>query len=118
MSMPEIVKRTIAQAIKLLDASGAKYKIIDQDGNQYGSLIVTEPKKASKSYKHPPGTMHKFYYPLIKDMQPGDVVAIKNFDFEPRALQGAVTAWASEHWGKGSYKTCMVGPDVEILRCS
>jgi hypothetical protein len=118
MSMPEIVKRTIAQAIKLLDASGAKYKIIDQDGNQYGSLIVTEPKKASKSYKHPPGTMHRFYYPLIKDMKPGDVVAIKNFDFEPRALQGAVTAWASEHWGKGSYKTCMVGPDIEILRCS
>ena len=117
MSMPEVVRRTIAQAIKLLDASGAKYKIIDQDGNQYGSLIVTEPKKASKSYKHPPGTMHRFYYPLIKDMQPGDVVAIKNFDFEPRALQGAVTAWASEHWGKGSYKTCLVGPDVEILRC-
>ena len=116
--MPEIVKRTIAQAIKLLDASGAKYKIIDQDGNQYGSLIVTEPKKASKSYKHPPGTMHRFYYPLIKDMKPGDVVAIKNFDFEPRALQGAVTSWASEHWGKGSYKTCMVGPDIEILRCS
>lgn len=116
--MPEIVKRTIAQAIKLLDASGAKYKIIDQDGNQYGSLIVTEPKKASKSYKHPPGTMHRFYYPLIKDMKPGNVVVIKNFDFEPKALQGAVTAWASEHWGKGSYKTCMVGPDIEILRCS
>ena len=118
MSMPEIVKRTIAQAIKLLDASGAKYKIIDQDGNQYGLLIVTEPKKASKSYKHPPGTMHRFYYPLIKDMKVGDVVVIKNFDFEPRALQGAITAWASEHWGRGSYKTCMVGPDVEILRCS
>ena len=118
MSMPEIVKRTIAQAIKLLDASGAKYKIIDQDGNQYGSLIVTEPKKSGKTFKHPPGTMHRFYYPLIKDMKVGDVVVIKNFDFEPRALQGAVTAWASEHWGKGSYKTCMVGPDIEILRCS
>jgi hypothetical protein len=116
--IPEIVKRTIAQAIKLLDASGCKYKVIDQDGNEYGVLTVSEPKKASKSYKHPPGTMHRFYYPLIKDMQPGDVVVIKNFDFEPRALQGAVTAWASEHWGKGSYKTCMVGPDVEILRCS
>jgi hypothetical protein len=117
MSVPEIVKRTIAQAIKLLDASGCKYKIIDQDGNEYGVLAVSEPKKASKSYKHPPGTMHRFYYPLIKDMKVGDVVVIKNFDFEPRALQGAVTAWASEHWGKGSYKTCMVGPDVEILRC-
>jgi len=118
MSIPEIVKRTIAQAIKLLDASGCKYKVIDQDGNEYGVLAVSEPKKASKSYKHPPGTMYRFYYPLIKDMQPGDVVVIKNFDFEPRALQGAVTAWASEHWGKGSYKTCMVGPDIEILRCS
>ena len=115
--IPEIVKRTIAQAIKLLDASGCKYKVIDQDGNEYGVLAVSEPKKASKSYKHPPGTMHRFYYPLIKDMKVGDVVVIKNFDFEPRALQGAVTAWASEHWGKGSYKTCMVGPDVEILRC-
>ena len=81
--IPEIVKRTISQAIKLLDASGCKYKIIDQDGNEFGDLVV----------------------------------AIKNFDFEPRALQGAITAWATEHWGKGSYKTCLVGPDVEILRC-
>ena len=40
MSTPEIVKRTIAQAIKLLDASGAKYKIIDQDGNEFGDLVV------------------------------------------------------------------------------
>ena len=91
MSMPEIVKRTIAQAIKLLDASGAKYKIIDQDGNQYGSLIVTEPKKASKSYKHPPGTMHRFYYPLIKDMKVGDVVVIENFDFDARDLPVSYT---------------------------
>jgi len=116
--IPEIVKRTIAQAIKLLDASGCKYKVIDQDGNEYGVLAVSEPKKSGKTFKHPPGTMHRFYHPLIKDMKPGDVVVIKNFDFEPRALQGAVTAWASEHWGKGSYKTCMVGPDIEILRCS
>lgn len=115
--IPEIVKRTIAQAIKLLDASGCKYKVIDQDGNEYGVLTVSAPKKTSKTFKHPPGTMHRLYYPLIKDMQPGDVVAIKNFDFEPRALQGAVSAWASEHWGKGAYKTCIVGPDVEILRC-
>ena len=118
MSMPEIVKRTIAQAIKLLDASGAKYKIIDQDGNQYGSLIVTEPKKSGKTFKHPPGTMHRFYYPLIKDMKVGDVVVIENFDFDARDLQGAVSAWATEHWGRGAYKTCVVGPNVEILRCS
>lgn len=116
--IPEIVKRTIAQAIKLLDASGCKYKVIDQDGNEYGVLTVSVPKKTSRTFKHPPGTMHRFYYPLIKDMQPGDVVAIKNFDFEPRELQGAVSAWASEHWGKGAYKTCINGPDVEILRCS
>jgi len=115
--IPEIVKRTISQAIKLLDASGCKYKIIDQDGNEYGSLVVEKQKKSTKTYKHPPGTMHRFYYPLIKDMKVGDVVAIKNFDFEPRELQGAVSAWASEHWGKGAYKTCTVGQDVEILRC-
>ena len=115
--IPEIVKRTIAQAIKLLDASGCKYKVIDQDGNEYGSLAVVEPKKTSKNYKYPPGTMHKFFYPLIKDMKVGDVVVIKNFDFEPRSLQSAITAWASWHWGNGSYKTCLVGPDVEILRC-
>lgn len=115
--IPEIVKRTIAQAIKLLDASGCKYKVIDQDGNEYGVLTVSEPKKSSRTFKHPPGTMHRFYYPLIKDMKVGDVVVIKNFDFEPRALQGAITGWAAEHWGKGSYKTCVVGPDVEILRC-
>ena len=34
MSMPEIVKRTVTQAIKLLDASGVKYKIIGCQLNQ------------------------------------------------------------------------------------
>lgn len=116
--IPEIVKRTISQAIKLLDASGCKYKVIDQDGNEYGVLTVSEPKKSSRTFKHKPGTMHKFYYPLIKDMKIGDVVVLKNFDYEARDLQGAVTAWATEHWGKGSYKTCVNGQDVEILRCS
>jgi len=115
--IPEIVKRTIAQAIKLLDASGCKYKVIDQDGNEYGVLTVSEPKKSSRTFKHKPGTMHRFYYPLIKDMKVGDVVVLKNFDFDASDLQGAITAWASEHWGKGAYKTCVVGPDVEILRC-
>ena len=115
--IPEIVKRTIAQAIKLLDASGCKYKVIDQDGNEYGVLTVSEPKKSSRTFKHQPGTMHRFYYPLIKDMKVGDVVVVKNFDYEARALQGAISAWATEHWGKGAYKTCVVGPDVEILRC-
>ena len=52
--MPEIVKRTVTQAIKLLDASGVKYKIIDQDGNEFGDLVVATPKKTSKTFKHPP----------------------------------------------------------------
>ena len=29
MNTPEIIKRTIANAIKLLDAAGCKYKIIE-----------------------------------------------------------------------------------------
>jgi hypothetical protein len=116
MNTPEIIKRTIANAIKLLDAAGCKYKIIDQSGTEYGILTAQEKKK-SKNYKYPPGTLYKFYHPLIKDMKVGDVVVVKNFDYEARALQGAISAWASEHWGKGAYRTCVVGPDVEILRC-
>ena len=71
------------------------------------------------TYRQPPIPVRSFDWSVHSpDYEPGDVVAIKNFDFEPRALQGAITAWATEHWGKGSYKTCVVGPDVEILRCS
>jgi hypothetical protein len=117
MSMPEIVKRTIAQAIKLLDASGAKYKIIDQDGNEFGELVVSQQKKSSRTYALKPGTMFRYYHPLIKNMKVGDVVVIAHGEFEPKSLQGAITGWATANWGKGSYKTCIVDSNIEILRC-
>ena len=118
MSMPEVVRRTIAQAIKLLDASGAKYKIIDQEGNEYGTLTVSKPKKLTKTFVHPPGTMWKYYYPMLKDMNPGDVVVVPAGEFDPKRLQGAITGWACATWGLQAYKTCVVGSNVEILRCS
>jgi hypothetical protein len=118
MSMPEIVKRTIQQAIKLLDASGAKYKIIDQDGNEFGTLTASIPKKTNKNYAHPPGTMFRYYHPLVKNMQVGDVVVIDSGEFTPKSLQGALTGWATAQWGKGSYKTCIIESNIEILRCA
>jgi hypothetical protein len=115
--MQEIVKRTIQQAIKLLDASGVKYKIIDQDGNEFGTLTTSSPKKTNKNYVHPPGTMFRYYHPLVKNMQVGDVVVIESGEFTTKSLQGAITSWATATWGKGSYTTCVVGSSVQILRC-
>ena len=112
--MQEIVKRTIAQAIKLLDATGVKYKVIDKDGNEFGELVVSETKKTNRLY--PRGAMFRYYHPLIKDMKIGDVVAIESGEFTTKSLQGAITSWATATWGKGSYTTCVVGSSVQILR--
>jgi hypothetical protein len=113
--MQEIVKRTIAQAIKLLDATGVKYKVIDKDGNEFGDLVVSKTKKTNSLY--PRGTMFRYYHPLIKDMKIGDVVAIESGEFTTKSLQGAITSWATATWGKGSYTTAVVGSSVQILRC-
>jgi hypothetical protein len=117
MSMPEVIKRTILQAIKLLDAAGCKYKIIDSYGNEYGVLVVA-PTKKPINRKHAYGAMTNYFTPLIKNLAVGEVICISPGEFTAKDLQGAISGWASANWGNGNYRTCVSNNEVQILRCA
>jgi hypothetical protein len=117
--LPAITMKTIEQAIRLLTATGCKYKVITTDGQEFGELeIVRAPVKKKKVFGklYPFGAMHKHYYPHLVNLQVGDVACIPVAPFDNNSLQSAVTGWASKTWGSGNYKTCVVNNEVQVLR--
>ena len=115
-----IVTRTIADAIKLLNATGVKYKIIDHEGKEYGTLEVAQPKVTIRKKKvhREYGSMSSHFKTYINNLGVGEVAAVPlgQFAKEKEALRGAVAAWCNTHWGLGSYKSCITDKSVEILR--
>lgn len=106
----------IDQALRLLNASGCKYFVIDEEGKTYGELPIAKKLKNPRKYK--PGLMANYFKPFLIDVKIGDVVVIPYNNFAPRSLFGAVTAYLSSAWGKQSYKSCSTDSSIEILRCS
>ena len=106
----------IDQALKLLNASGCKYFVVDEEGKTYGEIPVLPKQKNDRKYK--PGEMLNYYKPFVINAKVGDVVVIPYGNFDQRSLSGAVTAYLSNTWGKKSYKSYMTNSAIEILRCS
>lgn len=115
MTQPAIITKTIPQAMNLLTAAGCQYKIISPDGTEYGQLESVKPKK--RHHTVPPGTYAKYFVPFLQDVKIGDVACIPFGPHDKKALSGAVTAWCSDRWGKGSYKSCSAGDHYQVLRC-
>ena len=114
-----IVTRTIQDAVKLLNATGVKYKIIDHDGKEYGALeVAAKPTLRHKKTHREYGSISNHFKTYIKDLTVGDVASIPlgSFAKEKEALRGAVAAWCNTHWGVGSYKSCVTDKNVEVLR--
>lgn len=125
MSDNKVQQLAIERAVQLLKASGAKYKIVLGDV-EYGDLEIKPPKKgkpnagrrnavyAKQGRKH--GDISSYMWPLIKDMQVGDVVAVPFNGFDPATLQSAISAKACHEWGNGSSITSKNKNAVDILR--
>ena len=105
----------IDQALRLLNASGCKYFVIDEEGKTYGEHPSVTKSKKQRKYK--PGLMSNYFKPFLVNAKVGDVVVIPYDNFDARALCGAVTAYLSSAWGKQSYKSCSTDSSIEILRC-
>ncbi|MFZ6731955.1 hypothetical protein ACO0LG_08560 [Undibacterium sp. Ji42W] len=102
----------VQRAVSLLNASGAKYKIIFE-GQEYGELVAVELNK------HKQVRTNKFAYlykERMAEMQPGDVVQFEHD--KPEALRSTISARAAQLWGPGAHiSTCKDGK-VELLRVS
>jgi hypothetical protein len=110
----------LERAINTLKGLGAQYKIILQDGTEYGDLHVKpadKPRTRAISL-HPWGALKDHYMPYVKDMEPGGAGKIPFGVFEPDNLRGSLAAWCNKHWGAGASITSIDRGNkvIEIIR--
>lgn len=118
--MSVILERSLAA----LKATGAKYIVVMPDGTTHtqGDLKLAGPEKEKRRRKrgieHPIGAISAYYLPLIKDMQPGQIVEVPYDRFRPEVLVSGISSRAVEMWGKSSAVTAR-NPEkkvIEVLR--
>lgn len=127
---PEIVKRTVEQALGLLEVTGAEYIIRLSDGttitkgNIPVKVIKIKPPAKKRALKLPYGHMRNAVMPLIECLKVGDVAEI---GLTPEMVAGGVNMHdllssvsnaAAKCFGNGSHKVCTNKKTgkVEILR--
>lgn len=112
----EIKRVVLERAINMLQALKAQYKIILNDGSEFGELEVVKSNR--RPLRYPLGALRDYYSPFIKDMNVGDVVVVPIGDFDIDSIQGGICSFAGTTWGLKSVVTHRL-PDentVEVMR--
>jgi hypothetical protein len=130
-STPEIVKRTIEQAMRLLDVSNTEYIIRLGDGTTItrGSLelVAAKPPKIKgkkRALKMPYGSMRNAVMPYVECLKVGDVAEIgltpemAMCGVDLHDLLSSVSNAAAKCFGNDSHKVCTnkTTSKIEILR--
>lgn len=117
-ALPQVVKKTIEQAVRLLEATGSQYKVIAIDGSEYGKLEVVTPKKRNINPHRKYGAIREYYDKFVNyDADVGEVFEIPlTKDFTAEEIRSGVCAKLSTRWGTGTYTTALSGDKVQILR--
>ena len=115
--MSLIKQQTLKKAISMLNAIGASYAIIDEDGTKHGELNVL---RSLAPRKYPRGTLSNYVKPYLENMKVGDVVPIPIGEFSMNDIRSAAVSWSCYHWGNGTLTTAIdkEGGKVEALRIS
>jgi hypothetical protein len=113
--MNTLHKREVDNAIKLLNAIGAQYAIIDTDGVKTGNLeVVTKIKRRKALYPH--GEVIKHIKPYIDNIKVNTTVEIPVGKFDLATVYRSVSSNASKSWGTGSHSITTKDGKVLITR--
>jgi hypothetical protein len=85
-----------------------------------GNLNI-KAKKTKSRVSRPRLYPHGTYAQFIKDsgvheMAEGSILRIPCKEFDPRTIQGSISAYCSSHWGKGTHTTAISKDYVEVFR--
>lgn len=113
--MSKIKQETLKRAIAMLNAVGAQYAIIDENGVLHGELKVVEAKAAQKYDR---GERSNWAKEMIGDMSITDVREVPFGKYGKEEARNALSLWAYHYWGKGSVATSLNNSKqtVEVLR--
>ena len=95
--------KALTNAIKLLNAIGAKYAIVDADLRKHGDLeVITKKKKAPAKY--PYGVIRKHITPYLENLQPNQTARIPAAPYDLETVYGSASSTATVLWGKQCHK--------------
>ena len=117
--MNNIHAKALTNAIKLLNAIGAKYAIVDSDGNKHGALNVAQEKKAKRRRSiYPLGEVKGYIMPFMQGMMINTTKQIPVGPYDAKVIRGSVSSYATQMWGGGNYKSSVTSDKrfVEITR--
>ena len=114
--MSGVKQQTLTRALNMLNAIGATYAVIEEDGTKHGTLEVADKKKSGSKY--PYGTLSKYAGQHMANMSVGGIEEIPFGNFEGEEVRSAAVSWACYHWGNGTVTTATVKDKqiVEVLR--
>jgi hypothetical protein len=110
----------LQRALQLLNSCNAKYKVIAEDGSEYGTLNVVKHQPLKRQLAYPVGMLRNYYGPFIQNMNVGDVVLVPLGQFDFDRLQGGIGSLSNKLWGNRSVITRRdpVRNAIEVLRVS
>lgn len=116
----------LERSVIALNALDAKYVIIMPNGTKYerGGLKLEPERTESNKIRrkrglvHPIGAVKQYYWPLIKDVTPGQLVEVPYDKFGGEILASGISSYATRIWGKQSAMTVRNNNKgvVEVLR--
>lgn len=115
--MEKIIEQTIIKAIKMLEACGCEFAVIDPNGDQHGELEVVVHKKRGPN-KYPHGELRNYIKPYLSELSPGQVAVIPVGRFDFSSLQSSISSAACAMFGNESCTTSRNRENntVEVLR--
>jgi hypothetical protein len=114
--MSGVKQQTLKRALAMLNAIGATYAVVEENGTKHGTLEVAETKKRSSKYKH--GELSGYAMKWMVGMKVGDVKEVPFDKYTGEELRSATVSWACYHWGTGTVTTATNKDKkvVEVLR--
>jgi hypothetical protein len=104
--MNNIHEKALSNAIKLLNAIGAKYAIVDSDNKKHGDLnVITKKKRAPAKYEY--GVIRKHIRPYLDHIKVNDTARIPVSPYDAHTVYGSASSTATVLWGKQCHKVGM-----------
>lgn len=115
--MSNIKTIAIERITRQLDTLGCRYKVITEDGVEFGTLPVTDPSNG-RTREHNRYVRETNYQEWLKKIKPGESVFIPAATAPIGGLQSACAAYMVTHYGKGTFMTVRHNErnGVEVLR--
>jgi hypothetical protein len=102
MNMEQVA---LTKALNMLNAIGAEYAI--RLGDQtYGALEIAPPRKNRPSL-YPRGATHRYFWPLLCDMQPSELRHVPLGDFDGVILASNISSACVRNFGAGNTLTSL-----------